>query len=159
MFFILVHLRLFVAVRHDFAKVYLKTKKMTDISQTQAGFCVCRTDDIFDVSDGQNSGSHRHLQQFAGEMFRDTGQRIFQIGIAFCLIHIPYQAAHRQIPIIIWPFPASFFQNIRNFLEILARLLEDWQHTVAMHHLRAGGHCIGNLSAFAGLLKVWQRTV
>ena len=37
MFFILVHLRLFVAVRHDFAKVYLKTKKMTDISQTQAG--------------------------------------------------------------------------------------------------------------------------
>ena len=38
MFFILVHLRLFVAVRHDFAKVYLKTKKMTDISQTQAGF-------------------------------------------------------------------------------------------------------------------------
>ena len=23
-------------------KVYLKTKKMTDISQTQAGFCVCR---------------------------------------------------------------------------------------------------------------------
>ena len=42
MFFILVHLRLFAAVRHDFAKVYLKTKKMTDISQTQAGFCVCR---------------------------------------------------------------------------------------------------------------------
>ena len=38
MFFILVHLRLFAAVRHDFAKVYLKTKKMTDISQTQAGF-------------------------------------------------------------------------------------------------------------------------
>ena len=37
MFFILVHLRLFAAVRHDFAKVYLKTKKMTDISQTQAG--------------------------------------------------------------------------------------------------------------------------
>ena len=25
-----------------FSKVYLKTKKMTDISQTQAGFCVCR---------------------------------------------------------------------------------------------------------------------
>ena len=44
---------------------------------------------------GQNSGSHRHLQQFAGEMFRDTGQRIFQIGIAFRLIHIPNQAAHR----------------------------------------------------------------
>ena len=40
MFFILVHLRLFAAVRHDFAKVYLKTKKMTDISQTQAG---CKT--------------------------------------------------------------------------------------------------------------------
>ena len=38
MFFILVHLRFFVGVRHDFAKVYLKTKKMTDISQTQAGF-------------------------------------------------------------------------------------------------------------------------
>ena len=38
MFFILVHLRLFAAVRHDFARVYLKTKKMTDISQTQAGF-------------------------------------------------------------------------------------------------------------------------
>ena len=38
MFFILVHLRLFVVVRHDFAKVYLKIKKMTDISQTQAGF-------------------------------------------------------------------------------------------------------------------------
>ena len=35
MFFILVHLRFFVAVRHDLAKVYLKTKKMTDISQTQ----------------------------------------------------------------------------------------------------------------------------
>ena len=35
MFFILVHLRFFVGVRHDFAKVYLKTKKMTDISQTQ----------------------------------------------------------------------------------------------------------------------------
>ena len=56
---------------------------------------MCRIDDIFDVSDGQNSGSHRHLQQFAGEMFRDTGQRIFQIGIAFRLIHIPNQAAHR----------------------------------------------------------------
>ncbi len=38
MFFILVHLRFFAAIRHDFAKVYLKTKKMTDISQTQAGF-------------------------------------------------------------------------------------------------------------------------
>ena len=64
-----------------------------------------------------------------------------------------------QIPIILWPFPASFFQNIRNFLEILARLPEDRQHTVAMHHLRAGGHCIGNLCPFACLLKVRQRTV
>jgi len=57
MFFILVHLRLFAAVRHDFAKVYLKTKKMTDISQTQAGFSVkpcsalVEIDDIFDFSD------------------------------------------------------------------------------------------------------------
>ena len=60
MFFILVHLRLFVAVRHDFAKVYLKTKKMTDISQTQAGFqgflthnpaVLVEIDDSFDFSD------------------------------------------------------------------------------------------------------------
>ena len=60
MFFILVHLRLFAAVRHDFAKVYLKTKKMTDISQTQAGFqgflthnpaVLVEIDDRFDFSD------------------------------------------------------------------------------------------------------------
>ena len=32
----------YVGVDKRFSKVYLKTKKMTDISQTQAGFCVCR---------------------------------------------------------------------------------------------------------------------
>ena len=60
---------------------------------------------------------------------------------------------------LILPAPISFLQNICNLCKILARLLEDGQHTVAMHHLRAGKCGVGNLSAFAGLLKVRQRTV
>ena len=44
---------------------------------------------------GQNTGSHRHLQQPAGEMLRDAGQCLFQRGVVFRLVHIPHQAAYR----------------------------------------------------------------
>ena len=44
---------------------------------------------------GQNPCSHRHFQQSAGEMLRNTGHCLFQIGIVFRLVHCPHQAAHR----------------------------------------------------------------
>ena len=46
--------------------------------------------------------------------------------------------------IITRPLPASFFQKIHDFPEVLFCLLEDRQHTVAMHHLRTSGHRIRN---------------
>ena len=55
--------------------------------------------------------------------------------------------------------PVSFLQKIYNLYEVLFCLLEDRQHTVAMHHLRAGGHRIGDICPFAGLLKVRQCAV
>ena len=64
-----------------------------------------------------------------------------------------------RVSIITRPVPVSSLQKIHDLCEVLFCLLEDRQHTVAMHHLRAGGHCIGNLCPFAGLLKVRQRTV
>lgn len=48
------------------------------------------------------------------------------------------------------------FQNVRDFRKVLFCLLKDWQHTVAMHHLRAGRHRIGDICPFAGFLKVRQ---
>ena len=42
---------------------------------------------------GQNAGAHRHLQQLAGKMLWDAGQRFFQIGVVFRLVHVPHQAA------------------------------------------------------------------
>ena len=44
---------------------------------------------------GQNPCSHRHFQQLAGEMLRNTGQRLFQIIVVFRLVHCPHQTAHR----------------------------------------------------------------
>ena len=44
---------------------------------------------------GQNPCSHRHFQQSAGEMLRNTGQRLFQLIVVFRLVHCPHQAAHR----------------------------------------------------------------
>ena len=44
---------------------------------------------------GQNPCSHRHFQQLAGEMLRNTGQCLFQIGVVFRLVHCPHRAAHR----------------------------------------------------------------
>ncbi len=44
---------------------------------------------------GQNTGSHRHFQQLAGEMLRNPGHCLFQIGVVFRLVHCPHQAAHR----------------------------------------------------------------
>ncbi len=44
---------------------------------------------------GQNPCSHWHFQQLAGEMLRNTGHCLFQIGVVFRLVHCPRQAAHR----------------------------------------------------------------
>ena len=44
---------------------------------------------------GQNPCSHRYFQQLAGEMLRNTGHCLFQIGVVFRLVHCPHQAAHR----------------------------------------------------------------
>jgi len=44
---------------------------------------------------GQNTGSDRHLKQLTGEMLRNPGQCLFQIGVVFRLVHCPHQAAHR----------------------------------------------------------------
>ena len=44
---------------------------------------------------GQNPCSHRHFQQLAGEMLRNTGHCLFQMGVVFRLVHCPHQAAHR----------------------------------------------------------------
>ena len=49
-----------------------------------------------------------------------------------------------RVSVITRPFPISFFQNVHDFRKVLLCLLEDRQHTVAMHHLRAGGHRIGD---------------
>ena len=138
---------------------------------------------------GQNPFSHRHFQQLAGEMLRNTGHCLFQIGVVFRLVHCPHQAAHRfplrveqcdhavikncfrpsfgthrewllfvpwpslRVSIITRPFPVSSLQKIHDLCEVLLRFLKDRQHTVAMHHLRAGGHRIGDICPFAGFLK------
>ena len=64
-----------------------------------------------------------------------------------------------RVSVITRPFPASFLQNVHDFCKVLLCLLEDRQHTVAMHHLRAGGHRIGDICPFAGFLKVRQSAV
>ena len=56
-------------------------------------------------------------------------------------------------------FQSHLFKKSTIFGEVLLRFLKDRQHTVAMHHLRAGGHRIGDICPFAGFLKVRQSTV
>ena len=53
-------------------------------------------------------------------------------------------------------FLSSFLQKIHDFPEVLFCLLENRQHTVAMHHLRTSGHRIRNFRSFAGVFKIRQ---